>query len=183
MFHPLSPGNILITARGIGLTPRGAASDWGWNRCGWRSRWAAGRSAACAVSKASWKNCAMSRRPLAGGGTSTLHSSAANSTVESGLSERRDVPARIGNRQVRLERGRSPRVSPAGCPNSRHHPNVRNAEPGHARNAATRIPAPVRPRLNGCCSLWRNLVRSADDPRADFARYAISLRNAPTGVT
>ena len=55
IFHPLSPRNILVTARGIGVTPRGTASHWGWKRCSWRSRRAAGRSGACADSKASGK--------------------------------------------------------------------------------------------------------------------------------
>ena len=63
----------------------------------------------------------MSRCPPAAGGTWTSHSSAANGTGESGLSERRGVPARIEDRQVHLERGRPPRVSPASCPINLHH--------------------------------------------------------------
>ena len=73
----------------------------------------------------------MSRRPLAAGGTWTSHSSAANGTGESGLSERRGAPARIRNRQVRLERSRTPHVSPADCPMSRR----RLAERGRSRLA------------------------------------------------
>lgn len=45
------------------------------------------RSAACAISQASWKKGAMSRCPLAAGSAWTSHSSAANGTGGSGLSE------------------------------------------------------------------------------------------------
>ena len=86
----------------------------------------------------------MSRRPLAAGGTWTSHSSAASGTGESGLSERRGAPAQIRDRQVRLERGRTPHVSPASCLNNPDHPTVYDWEVVHPCDSQPVIPPTVQ---------------------------------------